>query len=230
MTQFFTTLLFIFFVHGLALAGPQCDPNKLKVLFTQSKKAELIAIDTMIAQKNSTAKINAAIKEFQATYGEFPLLIDKVSESNVKNVLVLVKDDGTWLTKRKDGGVYEIPQGSSTFAIQKRLTDPAHFHIKARADIQNFPQDVRRELGKAIFDLQNGVHLSMPLSRHMPSVGPGVSELRVRTRQGNYRVFYYTDKEHGVVVFHTFTKKTEQTPPHEIDIGRKRLREMLSSK
>jgi len=50
---------------------------------------------------------------------------------------------------------------------------------------------MRRELGKARFDLQKGEKLSMPLSRPMASVAAGVEELRVRDRSGAYRVFYY---------------------------------------
>jgi hypothetical protein len=41
----------------------------------------------------------------------------------------------------------------------------AIFHPKARQDISAFPDEVKRELGKAIFDLQKGSSLGMPLSR-----------------------------------------------------------------
>jgi phage-related protein len=51
---------------------------------------------------------------------------------------------------------------------------------------------VRRGLGKVIFDLQKGEKLSMPLSRPMSSVAPGVEELRLRDRSGIYRIFYYS--------------------------------------
>ena len=49
-----------------------------------------------------------------------------------------------------------------------------------RTVLQEFPEEVRRELGKAIFDLQKGEKLGMPLSRTMASVGPGVEELRLK--------------------------------------------------
>ena len=68
----------------------------------------------------------------------------------------------------------------------------AIFHPAAIAAIRSFPEGVRKELGKAIFDLQRGEVLPMPLSRPMPSVGPGVEELRIRDRSGIYRAFYYT--------------------------------------
>ena len=54
----------------------------------------------------------------------------------------------------------------------------AIFHPAARAAIRSFPEDVRQELGKAIYDLQKGGVLAMPLSRPMPSIEPGAAELR----------------------------------------------------
>jgi phage-related protein len=62
------------------------------------------------------------------------------------------------------------------------------FHPKARVAMRSFPEDVRREFGKAIFDLQKGARLSMPLSRTMASVAPGVAELRIKDPSGAYRV------------------------------------------
>jgi phage-related protein/predicted XRE-type DNA-binding protein len=85
--------------------------------------------------------------------------------------------------------------------------------------LRNFPDDVRREFGKAIFDLQKGAKFSMPVSRPMPSVAPGVEEFRVRDRSGAYRVFYFTRMETAVLIFHAFEKKTAKTPPHEIEIS-----------
>lgn len=106
----------------------------------------------------------------------------------------------------------------------------AAFHPKARDVIRTFPTDVRRELGKAIFDLQAGVNLTMPLSRSMPSVAVGVNELRMRDRSGIYRVFYYTKVADLVLIFHAFTKKTQKTPQHEMRLAQERLKEMLDEK
>jgi hypothetical protein len=50
---------------------------------------------------------------------------------------------------------------------------PAIFHPAARETIRSFPVEVRKELGKAIYDLQRGETLSLPLSRPMASVAPG---------------------------------------------------------
>ena len=103
----------------------------------------------------------------------------------------------------------------------------AIFHPAARMAIQSFPREVRRELGKAIFDLQTGAVLTMPVSRPMPSVSPGAEELRFRDRAGIYRVFYYSRSARGILVFHAFQKKTQSTPQREIELGAKRLKEML---
>lgn len=104
---------------------------------------------------------------------------------------------------------------------------PARFHPKARAVLKGFPEDVRRELGKAIFDLQKGQKLSMPLSRPMPDVAKGVEELRLKDPKGVYRVFYLASFADAVVIFYAFTKKTQRTPLRDIVLARKRLKEML---
>jgi phage-related protein len=61
----------------------------------------------------------------------------------------------------------------------------------------------------------------------MPTVAAGVSELRVRGEDGVFRVFYFTATVKGVVVFHAFEKKTQRTPPLEIEIAKKRFKELL---
>ena len=66
----------------------------------------------------------------------------------------------------------------------------------------------------------------MPLSKPMPSVAPGVFELRLRSEDGQFRIFYFTATARGILVLHAFIKKTQQTPPLEIQLARKRLKEM----
>jgi phage-related protein len=92
----------------------------------------------------------------------------------------------------------------------------AVFDPKTRDAIREFPEDVRREFGKVIFDLQKGEKLLMPWSRPMSSVASGA-----------YRVFYYTKLADSVLIFHAFAKKTQKTPPHEIALAQKRLKEVL---
>ena len=69
----------------------------------------------------------------------------------------------------------------------------------------------------------------MPLSKPMPAVASGVSELRVKGEDGVFRVFYFTATREGILVFHAFTKKTQRTPPLEIELAQKRLKELLDA-
>jgi len=49
--------------------------------------------------------------------------------------------------------------------------------------------------------------LGVPRSRSMGSVAAGVSEVRVRGKDGIYRAFYYTAHAEGIIVFHAFVKR-----------------------
>jgi phage-related protein len=106
---------------------------------------------------------------------------------------------------------------------------PIVFHPKARQAIRRFPKDVRVRLGKGLFRLQMGELVGMPDSRPMPGVAPGVFELRVGSADGAFRAFYYTASSRGVLVFHAFVKKTQRTPPLEIELARKRLKELFDA-
>ncbi|HZZ42140.1 MAG TPA: type II toxin-antitoxin system RelE/ParE family toxin [Tepidisphaeraceae bacterium] len=103
----------------------------------------------------------------------------------------------------------------------------AIFHVVVKEILRGFPQTVRQALGKAIWELQQGIHLGMPISKRMPSVAAGVEELRVKDASGAYRAFYYSRSNRGILIFHAFEKKARKTPESEIKLGRKRLKEML---
>jgi phage-related protein len=86
--------------------------------------------------------------------------------------------------------------------------------------IRSFPAEVRENLGADLRRLQNG---ERPLdSASMAPALPGIFELRDQGKATWYRVLYI--KTGGVVyVLHCFTKKTNQTPKGDIEVGRKRL-------
>lgn len=66
----------------------------------------------------------------------------------------------------------------------------------------------------------------MPLSRPKPGIGKGVHELRLKDRTGTYRVVYALIAAGDVYVIHGFKKTTRATPQRNIDIARKRLKEV----
>jgi phage-related protein len=82
-------------------------------------------------------------------------------------------------------------------------------------------------LADAIARLEEGHMLSMPLSRPMPSIGKGVHELRFKDRSGIYRVIYFLAGKGMIHLLHAFSKKTQQTPPQNIELAKKRLKEVV---
>jgi phage-related protein len=49
----------------------------------------------------------------------------------------------------------------------------------------------------------------------------------VKDERGIYRVFYYTADPEGVLVIHAFVKKTQRAPASEIELARRRLKELV---
>ncbi len=49
----------------------------------------------------------------------------------------------------------------------------------------------------------------------------------MKDASGIFRVFYVIESEDGILVFHAFKKKTEQTPQKEIETAQKRLKFFL---
>ena len=60
----------------------------------------------------------------------------------------------------------------------------------------------------------------------IPVVGAGVIEIRVHAA-GEYRVFYVAKFEDAVYVLHVFAKKTRKASSLDVELGRKRYRELL---
>ncbi len=70
--------------------------------------------------------------------------------------------------------------------------------------------------------VQYGADLGMP---HTRSMGSGLFELRLKSQEGIGRVFYCTLVKRRIVMLHQFVKKTEKTPPKELAVARKRMKE-----
>ena len=104
------------------------------------------------------------------------------------------------------------------------------FHPQALEFIREQTSDIRRKIGEGLREIQKGMVLGMPKSRPMPDVAPGVAELRVKDANITARVFYITKVAELIIVFHGFEKDTSKTPRREIELGRKRLKEILDDK
>jgi phage-related protein len=96
--------------------------------------------------------------------------------------------------------------------------------IKGEIQTPPMSQAARREAGMLLRELQNGVLLSMPQSRPMPSIGARVHELRIVDADQTWRVIYRIDPQ-CILILEVFSKKTPQTPEPVVKQCRKRLRE-----
>lgn len=68
-----------------------------------------------------------------------------------------------------------------------------------------------------------GPDLGMP---HTRAMGKGLFELRLKAAEGIARVFYCTLVGRRIVMLHQFIKKSEKTPPKELEIAKRRMKEI----
>ena len=94
---------------------------------------------------------------------------------------------------------------------------------RSKNDIQNFPDDTRREAGYELQKVQLGKQPSD--FKPMKTVGSGVREIRIRDGSSNYyRVMYIAKYEEAIYVLHAFHKTTRATEDKDIMLARKRLK------
>ncbi len=60
----------------------------------------------------------------------------------------------------------------------------------------------------------------------MESVGQGVREIRIKCKDGAFRVFYVVNRPEAVYVLHAFRKTTEKTEKRDIDLGKARYKSL----
>ena len=95
----------------------------------------------------------------------------------------------------------------------------------ARRVLVDFPDKVREDLGWNLWQLQKG---EVPAnSRPMPTIAPGVFELKESDDSSWYRVVYYVRLKNKILVLHCFTKKSRKTDQRDLDLAAQRLRKFL---
>jgi len=91
-------------------------------------------------------------------------------------------------------------------------------------DVRAFHPDARRKAGHELYQVQIG--LAPSDWKPMPSIGPGVVEIRVQT-QVQHRVFYVAKFVEAIYVLHAIQKTSRKTPSADIELGKKRLGEVM---
>jgi phage-related protein len=91
--------------------------------------------------------------------------------------------------------------------------------------LRSLPPADRREIGTDLTTLQFGWRIGMPLCR---SLGGGLWEIRstLPSRRIARLLFFIADNRIGVV--HGFIKKAQKTPTEDMELARRRMKEMLT--
>jgi len=100
---------------------------------------------------------------------------------------------------------------------------PLNFVGSSLDDLRNFPDEARRAAGFELRAVQDGFEPSD--WKPMAAIGPGVNEIRIRVL-GEWRVIYVAKFRDAVYVLHAFQKKTRRTSSHDIDLARRRYRQI----
>ncbi len=110
---------------------------------------------------------------------------------------------------------------------RKRL--PARFYelSNGRAPVRDWllelGDDDRRTIGKDIAKAEFGWPIGMPSCRGM---GAGLFEIRSNLSDGKIGRVLFCIADGAIVLLHGFIKKTQATPKADLDLARKRLKEV----
>ncbi len=107
----------------------------------------------------------------------------------------------------------------------KTILKPILWIASSLKDLKEMPEDVKKEFGHALRDIQKGRDPGniKPL-RHLA----GILEIVVDDRQGTFGTIYTVQLKEVIAVLHVFQKKGKEgisTPKKEIDLALRRLQQ-----
>ena len=95
----------------------------------------------------------------------------------------------------------------------------------SRRDLRAMPDQVRRDIGQALYTAQQGA--TDPAAKPLKGFGGArVMEIVERDRSGTYRAVYTAQFGDTIYVLHVFQKKSKRgiaTPKYDMDLIRRRL-------
>ena len=113
-------------------------------------------------------------------------------------------------------------------AAAKPVPKPLVWIADSLEAVRGFPEEVKDEIGVALFHAQlGGKHIKAKPLRH---VGPGILEVVSDHRGDTYRAVYTVRLTSRVYVLHAFQKKSKSgitTPKAEIDLVKQRLKRAI---
>ncbi len=103
------------------------------------------------------------------------------------------------------------------------LVKPLQFVGSSLDDLRDFPAEVRRQAGFELDAVQRGFDPSD--WKPMSDIGSGVREIRIHVF-GEWRIIYVAKLEMAIFVLHAFQKRTQQTAREDIELARRRYRQI----
>ncbi|MBI3950720.1 MAG: type II toxin-antitoxin system RelE/ParE family toxin [Acidobacteria bacterium] len=117
---------------------------------------------------------------------------------------------------------------------QERWAIDFHKTVDGRSPVEEFirslPDKARAKVNRTIELLATlGFALPMPHNRKVQGVEK-LWELRVQSPPQIHRIFYFATVGRRFILLHGFTKKTEKTPPREIQVAVTRMKDFSARK
>jgi len=98
-----------------------------------------------------------------------------------------------------------------------------YYNARVKKEIDDFPPGILASYRHIVgLMVKYGPSLKMPYAKPM---GNGLWEIRAKGREGIGRAFYVAIHQEEILILHSFIKKTQQTPKHELEIAIRRLKE-----
>ena len=101
---------------------------------------------------------------------------------------------------------------------------PIEWVGSSKEDLRSFPLVARQRAGYQLDLIQAGEE---PADwKPVETVGQGVREIRIKCKDGAFRVFYVISRPEAIYVLHAFRKTTEKTERRDIDLARARFKSL----
>jgi len=98
------------------------------------------------------------------------------------------------------------------------------FNRNVEKDILSWPVGIQADFLKIVeLMMHHGSDLGAPKTK---AIEKGLFEIRAKGKEGIGRAFYCTRKGERIIILHGFIKKSQKTPKRDLDIARKRIKEI----